>query len=140
MMKVYMADIAREDVYAIQRNEKLRVLAEERHRDMVRIGKRHPELIVAYKNELTEKIKGYDAHIQEIRYLMDYLDNQRHYIKSMRGLLRDKEREEDKIEYDELTTTLKRIDDTMSELYIQTQDIEVEKNGVVRKMLELNDS
>lgn len=133
-----MADIARADIYAVQRDEKMRELAEERHRDMVRLGVRHPELVEAYKEELNEKIRGFDAHIQEIRYLMDYLDNQRHYVKSAREKLRYSEREEDKIEYEELKMTLKRIDETLSELYIQSHDIEREKVIHMNKLLELN--
>jgi len=138
MLKLYMTDIAREDLYAIQRDSKLKELAKERHADMLRIAKRHPELVVPYREELAEKIRGHDAHLQEIRYLMDYLDHQRHYVKNTRGLLRDSEREEDKIEYDELKSTLKRIDDTMSELYIQSQDIEREKGTIMKELSELN--
>lgn len=133
-----MANIAREDLYAIQRDEKLKELAEERHQDIVRIGLRHPELVETYKKELHEKVRGYDTHIQEIRYLMDYLDNQRHYVKKMRGKLQESEREEDKIEYEELKMTLKRIDDTLSELYIQSHDIEREKANILNKIMELN--
>lgn len=133
-----MADIARADLYAIQRDEKLKELAEERHEDMKRIGSRHPELVEAYKEELNEKVRGYDTHIQEIRYLMDYLDHQRHYVKNARGELRGSEREEDKIEYDELKKTLKRIDDTLSEMYIQTHDVEREKANILSKIMELN--
>jgi hypothetical protein len=132
-----MTDIARADLYANQRDEKLKELAEERHKDMIRVGLRHPELVETYKQELNEKITGHDRHLQELRYLMDYLDHQRQYVKNARGKLRSSEREEDKIEYEELKKTLKRIDETMSELYIQSQDIEREKGVVARKLLEL---
>lgn len=135
-----MADIARADLYANQRDEKLKELAEQRHEDMKRIGSRHPELVETYTQELNEKITGHDRHLQELRYLMDYLDHQRQYVKNARSELRNSEREEDKIEYEELKKTLKRIDETMSELYIQSHDIEREKAIVARKLSELNQS